>query len=111
MGRPQSPVSSRQFSLLCNYLESNNECQFSLKGLRGIVVEISGSDIDYTDYYLKTKLIGFFKDRLIVHNVSGNKNVSCMSQTSQKVLDFCYRNREKSTEEERKRIVKQQPNC
>lgn len=102
MGRPKSPFSSRQFRLLCNYLESNNECQFSLKALRDIVVEISGSDIDYTDYYLKTKLI----DRLVVHNVSGNKTVLCMSQTSYKVLDFWYTNREKSTEEERKRIVR-----
>lgn len=61
MGRPQSPVLSRQFSLLCIYLESNNECQFSLKDREDIVVEISGSDIDYTDYYLKTKLIDFLK--------------------------------------------------
>lgn len=61
MGRPQSPVLSRKFSLLCNNLESNNECQFSLRDLRDIVVEICGSDIDYTDYYLKTKLIDFLK--------------------------------------------------
>lgn len=29
--------------------------------LPDIVVEISGSDIDYTDYYLKTKFIDFLK--------------------------------------------------
>lgn len=53
---------------------------------------------------LKKKLIDFFNDRLVVHNVSGNKSVLCMSQTSHKNLDFWYSNRELSTEEERKRI-------
>lgn len=106
VGRPQSADSLEQFNLLCNYLENNNECQFSIKELRDIIIDISGADINYTDHYLKSKLCDYFQDRLVVHNVSGRKSVLCMSHTSHIVLDLWYKNREKTDEEERKRIVR-----
>jgi len=106
VGRPLSAKSTDQFDLLADYLENDNECQYSLKELREIVFKLSGSDIDYSDYYLKSKLVDFFKDRLVVHNLSGKKSILCMSHTSHKVLDSWHKNRETSTEEERKRIVK-----
>lgn len=60
--RPLSAKSADQFNLLTSYLENDNECQYSLKELRDIIVQLSDSDIDYSDYYLKTKLVDFFKD-------------------------------------------------
>lgn len=104
VGRPKS-TERDSFLRLCEYIETSDECQYTVKEIQDIMKRISSQEDTYTEKHLKNLLLEHFKDRLIISNVSGKKNVICLSDTAHKIIDQWYRKREIDPLIERQRIV------
>ena len=65
-GRPEESVAFSAFKKLLEYIESNDECQYSLSELKKIMAEVSGANQEdlYSDHWLKTKLLAHYKDSI-----------------------------------------------
>lgn len=103
VGRPMTNKES--FLMLCSYIEQSDECQYSFQELQDILAGISGKKDTYSDKHLKNLLLEHFKERIIVSNVSGRKNIVCLSDTVHKIIDTWYKERDRNLESEKLRIV------
>lgn len=103
-GRPKTKLAST-FDELCKYIEQNDECQYTLKEVQDIFKSLTEENEVYSDKHLKSLLQEHFKERLTVTNVSGRKNVLCLTDNVHKIMDQWYKSRDVNPEEERKRIV------
>ena len=90
---------------LCKNIEESDECQFTIKELKDTLKKLSGEKSVYTDMYLKKLLQEHFKERIVVSNISGKKNILCLSDNVHKILENWYKNREADESAEKLRIV------
>ncbi|XP_029341748.1 uncharacterized protein LOC100571724 isoform X2 [Acyrthosiphon pisum] len=99
-GRPQDEDLANAFSNLCDFLESENECQF---GLHFLNEKMEGTCDEKT---LKNKLINKYGDDIIITKSHGRKSVVSFKNTGFKVLtNAWYDSKKENEEEERLRIV------
>jgi hypothetical protein len=94
------------FYKLCKHIEESDECQFTLKELQDLLKQISCLQETYSDRHLKNLLKEHFKDRLFISNISGRKNVLCLSDHAHKLVDQWYKERDSDHVTERLRIVR-----
>lgn len=79
-GRPLGEDLANAFSNLCDFLESENECQFSLNFLHE---KLDGTCDEKT---LKNKCINKYGDNIIITTNCGKKSIVCFKNTGFKVL-------------------------
>lgn len=106
-GRPTDDSVSNVFELLFDYLESHDECQYTLSDIRIIIKGLPGGDIcEFSDYILKSRLKAKYGKGITCSDVKGKPTVLSFTGTSHKILtDQWYENRTNSEEGERIRIV------
>ena len=106
-GRPSAPGSATAFQNLCEYLLSNDECQYSLTELNDKYKEYMAEDVEcITEKTLKSKLMSYFGEQIIVTSAPGRKNLVCFRDTAHKILTASwYTERAKDSNDERRRIV------
>ncbi|GBN16767.1 hypothetical protein AVEN_178923-1 [Araneus ventricosus] len=101
VGRPKS----KAFGKLCEYIESSDECQFTVQELQSVMKGFSNCQETYADKYLRNLLKERFKDRLLPSSISGRVNIACSPDTAKKIIDQlcngkktdpCYRTYENS---------------
>ena len=90
----QSQSLSVAFAQVCEKIEGSDECQYTIKEIQEMLQQISGEESVYTEKHLKTLLQEYFGDRMIVSNITGRKNVFCLSDNAYKIIDNWYKNRE-----------------
>ena len=61
-GRPPEAGKAPAFQSLCNYIETNDDCQYSISELISLMQEIDPSGYAYSEKYLKIKLVEHFGD-------------------------------------------------
>lgn len=103
VGRPATAES--RFSKLCDYIDHSDECQFTIRELQDLMSKITGEPGTYSDLWLKKLLLKKYEDRILVSNVSGKKNIICLSDTAHRIIDSWYKDREIDKQAERLRIV------
>lgn len=97
-GRPEDDEAAEAMNEIFNYIEKNDDCQFSMD-------EFSGPKP--TTKTIIEKLKDRFKDRIVLSRVSRKKTVICLRATGEKILnDMWYSARSTDPQEERQRIVK-----
>lgn len=102
-GRTPSEEIFEGMKLVYDYLEGNDDCQFSLKEL----FKVSGLQGKCSELTMKTKLIEHFGDRIIITCTQNRVPVVCFRNRSEKIIyDRWYDERMKSEEEEELRIMK-----
>lgn len=107
-GRPVDTKSKTAFVELCKYIETSDECQFSMEELQSKLKEISGSDNDvYSANHLKTLISDHFKSNV---KYTSTKKLRLFTFTD-KISDTIYTEKwyadRKETKEERKdRIIR-----
>ncbi|GBM44361.1 hypothetical protein AVEN_185664-1 [Araneus ventricosus] len=101
VGRPKSEA----FDKLCEYIESSDECQFTVQELQSVMKGFSNCQENCTYKYLKNLLKECFKDRLLPSSISGKVNIVCSSYTAKKVIDQLYNGKKAAPATERMRKV------
>ncbi|GBN49903.1 hypothetical protein AVEN_190066-1 [Araneus ventricosus] len=91
VGRPNSEA----FDKLCEYIESRDECQFTVPELQSVMKGFSNYQDTYTDKYLRNLLKERFKDQLLPSSIFGRVNVVCSSDTATKLIDQLYNEKKK----------------
>ena len=108
IGRPENPIAGEAFQKLCEYIDVNEECQYSLSELLNVMNNyISDPGHCYTEKHLKRKLIAHYKSDIVITELSGKVNVLSRRETSHKLLtDAWYSDRQSDISEERMRVVR-----
>ena len=98
----------RAFEKLCEYLEENEECQFSFEHLQSMFLQLSPKVESYSEKHLKRKLVQRYGNSLTFASFPGKRNIMCFSGTTDCILsDNWYKNRNKESEfQEELRIIK-----
>ncbi|XP_063235988.1 uncharacterized protein LOC134538524 [Bacillus rossius redtenbacheri] len=104
VGRPKCKFGD-SFAMLCEHIENSDECQYTISEIKDILKKISGQEETYSDKHITNLLRQHFKERLVVSCTPGRKNVFCLSETVNKIMDEWYRDRESDPATERLRIV------
>lgn len=104
VGRPAT--ADNHFAELCKYINENDECQFTIRELQKLMSKITGEMNTYSDLWLKKRLVKEYQDRIVVSNVSGKRNIICLSDTAHEILDSSYRDQTEDKQAEKLRIVK-----
>lgn len=107
-GRPEDSDACSAFKKLCEYIESNDECQYSLSELKKIMIEVSHvrQEDCYSDHWLKSKLLSHYGSKVMCTELHSLHNIFSFSQTGQKILtEKWYRDRNTDNSSERLRIV------
>ena len=96
------------FEKLCDYLEENDECQYSFEDLQNMFLQLSPEVEAYSDIHLKRKLIQRYGNSLNFAVLSGKRNVICFGGATNSILsDNWYRNRNYDNEaQEELRVIK-----
>ena len=96
------------FEKLCDYLEENDECQYTFEDLQNIFVNLSPEVVAYSDTHLKRKLTQRYGSSLNFAVLSGKRNVICFGGATNSILsDNWYRNRIYDNEaQEELRVIK-----
>ena len=96
------------FEKLCDYLEENDECQYSFEDLQNMFLQLSPEVEAYSDIHLKRKLIQRYGNSLKFAVLSGKRNAICFGGATNSILsDNWYRNRNYDNEaQEELRVIK-----
>lgn len=107
-GRPEDSHASSTFRKLCQYLDENDECQYSTEQLVEIMTEISGQNAPcYTEKWLKTRLKTHYGDKITVTEHSGKVSLVSLHESTQNILtNNWYNGRINDIDTEKLRIVK-----
>ncbi|GBM05843.1 hypothetical protein AVEN_135225-1 [Araneus ventricosus] len=62
---------SEAFDTLCEYMESSDECQFTVQELQSVIKGFSNCQEAYTDKYLRNLLKERFQELLLPSSISG----------------------------------------
>ena len=107
-GRPEESIALSAFKKLLEYIDSNDECQYSLSELKKIMAEVSGTNQEdlYSDHWLKTKLLAYYKDSIYCTHLHSQHNIFTFTQTGQNILtEQWYADKKSDETSERLRIV------
>ena len=74
------------FNKLCKYLESNDECQYSLTFFTSLIDFYLDGNEGYSDKYLKLKLEKYFGKDIIITRILGTQNVITFHDKSHQIL-------------------------
>ena len=97
---------SQAFMKLCEYLQQNDECQYSLDELLSIMTNFDGSSTTYSKKHLKRKLQDHFGNQITISDISGKTCIVCFTQYMKDVLsDEWYSQRESDPADEVKRLI------
>ena len=92
------------FYKLCKYLESNDECQYSLNFFTDLMDFYLDGNEGYSDKYLKLKLEKYFGKDIIITKILGTQNVITFHDKSHQIVKDNWDKEEKAnfvTEKER----------
>ena len=105
-GRQVDDKQSVAFRKLCDFLEENNECQYTLDGLITIMSTLKPSVTPYCDRHMKRKLKAEYGKSIIITEVSGKSGVSCLTGCMNSILtDKWYSDRKQDIVEEENRVI------
>ena len=105
-GRPEDEYKRKASQELCKYLDTNDECQYSISELLNYMDRFLDGKEGYTPKHLKTKLLNHFKDNITITSLSGKESVVSFRDVSHKILqDKWYNEKSKDKIQEKKRIV------
>ena len=76
----------RAFEKLCEYLEENEECQFSFEHLQSMFLQLSPKVESYSEKHLKRKLVQRYGNSLTFAYFPGKRNIMCFSGTTDCIL-------------------------
>ena len=106
VGRPCQAGASEAFNRLCDIIDDNNECQYSLQELHRMMMEAADTtETVYTVRTLKQKLLDRYGESITVSKCKGNDIVSFTEAVSRSLGDSWYKNRDSNIQDERRRIV------
>lgn len=104
--RKPDDVKSNAFLKLCEYLEHNDECQYSLDELVSIMTNFEGTTTVYSKKHLKRKLEKHFGKHITIADISGRSGVVCFTHCVKDILsDEWYANRKSDSAEDIKRLI------
>lgn len=105
-GRPTRNDVNETFMKLCEYIEDNEECQFSLSDLVGVMKRLDSTTAPYSEKHLKRKLKEFYGDSVVFTSIPGRSSVVCFSGYRDKILtEQWYEEKKTNQTDERNRIV------
>ena len=78
VGRPKHQSANDAFEEMCNYMEGNDDCQYSISELMDKVRENLPTDVDcFSNKTLKAKLRDRYGDGLVITDLAGKPSVVC----------------------------------
>ena len=87
VGRKPDERLNDSFLKLCEYLEANDECQYSMQELKNVMEGFqTNGDPTFTTKWLKHKLESHYDDQIIITAVSGKADTVSFKDFSHKVL-------------------------
>jgi len=102
VGRPENPVAGEAFQNLCEYINNNDECQYSLSDLLDTMNDMSQPFNCYTEKHLKRQLLTHYKSDIVITELPGKVNHVSRREKSYKILtDTWYTERQLNVSEER----------
>lgn len=106
-GRPPDIVRVEAFQKLCQYLENNEECQYSLNELAETMDSFLDGHKGYETKYLKEKLKQQYGDQIIITNLKGwSENIVTFRDRGHQVLrELWEREKKPDVLTEKERIV------
>ena len=105
-GRKVDKEKSAAFMKLCQYLEENNECQYSIDELMSVMNSYEDNDTIYTKQYLKKRLKDHFGNQITVVDNIGKTGVVCFTEHMQDILtDEWYAARKSNSSEDVARLI------
>ena len=94
------------FNMLCNWLDSEAEKQYTLNELVLKMSEFSNGGTVYSTKCIKQKLQYHYKDSVVFAEIEGRQNVVCFKHTVSSIIsEKWYRDRKNREQEEAERIV------
>jgi len=105
-GRPQSIEIISAINIVYNYIEDNDDCQFSIYELEDVIKKKT-KEFPMSTTTLKAKLLEYYGDVIIITSNKNNVLTVCLSNVGHKVLsDNSYKERNLDENTEKLRIVK-----
>lgn len=105
-GREVDKEKSLSFTKLCEYLEENNECQYSFDELMVIISGFENTGETYSRQYLTKKLKEHYGNQITIANNIGRSGVMCFSECMQDIVtNEWYAARKANPAEDVKRIL------
>ena len=105
MGRPKSQGSVKALQELFNFIDSSDDCQFTLDELMNKVTEYLPPEALMSIRTLKRELFEKYGDGVVFACLKRNFTVACFRGSALKLINW-YDNRASTEEDERRRIVK-----
>ena len=104
-GRPINENQEAAFKKVCQYLESQDEQQMTMRDLHSKLSEFNddAQSATYSIKHLKRRLVEKFGDEIHVSGEGGLDDIVAMAESESKILRECYANRQ-STEPDKKTI-------
>lgn len=105
-GRPVRNDTNETFMKLCDYIQENEECQFSLNDLADVMKRLDATTEPYSEKHLKRRLKEFYGDAVVFTEIPGLSSVVCFSGYRDKTLtEKWYKEKKTDQTDERNRIV------
>lgn len=105
-GQGEISLKHEAFLKLCSYMESSEECQFSINELMCKMKELIDDEECYSEKHLLRKLDAHYGRQISISTLNGQNSIISFSGTAKKILvDSWYESRNKSEVDERRRIV------
>ena len=96
------------FKKLCDYLEENDECQYTFEDLQNMFLQLSPEVEAYSEKHLKRKLFQHYRNSLNFAALSGKENAICFGGATTNILSdnwYSKWNRDNEAQEEL-RVIK-----
>ncbi|KAF4527646.1 hypothetical protein B566_EDAN010870, partial [Ephemera danica] len=105
-GRPVEKIKQAALQQLIEYLDDNEDCQYSIVELEKIMQKLAGHIDIYSGWYLQNKLQDHYGEDLIVTEITGKCNIITLRTSSHKIIhDHWYSEKCTNANDEKLRII------
>ena len=102
IGKPKNEAQEEAFRKLCDFLDQNDESQYSLVDILEKMESFLEGEEGYTMKFLKEKLKKHYKDDIIITNQKGKPAIACFRDSTYRIIQERF----KSTTDQRSEIDK-----
>ena len=104
-GRPECQIKCKAFEQVVNYLENNDESQYSLSEIQDLFCSyLPNNENSYTDQWLKKKLKDYFGNDVIITEGNGTSIIT-FKENGYSILKEGWKTKKMSNEEEKCLII------
>ena len=105
-GRPPNEKRQELFEKCCDYIEENDECQYSFRELMDIINSLNDDDsVSISENWLQAKLVENYGEGIIVIQNPGVPNIVCFKSFAHKVLRMQWKEDSYNKDNEKERII------